>query len=284
MSDTKQVNKCKGKKSGAEDNEQEAKKGDSFFYPKHNLYSKREYELLDSIYSDEPGDMTEVKKQEAEEARDFWPQANDELLERPTPRKAYFSKVGWFTSGVVLSSLVWLVFFQVNVNSIQTKSDTEIVYQNKAKIITDKTVDKELTKKLEKLEKKIEKQKEVIAKAETAKKGSKLAFITNLFGKKEAPAKEVIAEEEPEIEVDIADADVETIEERVELAIAEDKPAEVKVKEPTLHTIRSGDSLWIIARDYYGNPSPENIRKIMEANDMSRVGVLRPGKKIVIPL
>ncbi|MBI3309147.1 MAG: LysM peptidoglycan-binding domain-containing protein, partial [Candidatus Melainabacteria bacterium] len=52
----------------------------------------------------------------------------------------------------------------------------------------------------------------------------------------------------------------------------------------TFHVIKNGDSLWLIAKEYYGEPTPENIRKIMEANRMNQIGYLYPGKKITIPL
>ena len=49
------------------------------------------------------------------------------------------------------------------------------------------------------------------------------------------------------------------------------------------HTVASGDLLWIIANKYYSNPSQENIEKIMKANNMKRIGLLKLGQKLVVP-
>jgi len=67
------------------------------------------------------------------------------------------------------------------------------------------------------------------------------------------------------------------------------KPNPVVINEPPkiepvkFHIVTNGDSLWIIANKYYSNPSPDNINKIMKANNMKRAGMLSIGQKLVIP-
>lgn len=211
----------------------------SYFYPKNDLYTREEFELLDTIYSDEPS-MEEKKeiKPEITNVENFWPQNKEEYLSISNNKNSFLTNAIWFLGGVALSSLIWLIYFQINIHEIRTKSDTQIVFQKSANIMTDKTVDKEVTKQLK---------GKTISKENTISK-----YFSNLFSKKN-PAPKVVTEPAPKIE---------------------------PVK---FHTITSGDSLWVIANHYYSNPSPDNINKIMKANNMRRVGTLSVGQKLIIP-
>ena len=212
----------------------------SYFYPKNDLYTREEFELLDTIYSDEPS-MEEKKKIKPEitNAESFWPQNKEEYLNISNNKNNFFTNMSWFLGGVALTSLVWLIYFQVNVHEIRTKNDTQIVFQKSAAIMTDKTVDKEVSKQLK-------------DKKSAGEKGNIISkYFTTLFARKTPKIQPV--NEPPKIE---------------------------PVK---FHIATNGDSLWVIANQYYLNPSPENINKIMKANNMKRVGTLSIGQKLVIP-
>ena len=212
----------------------------SYFYPKNNLYTREEFELLDTIYSDEPS--TEEKKEirlEVTNAENFWPQNKEEYLSTVNNKNNLFANITWFLGGVALTSLIWLIYLQINLHEIRTKSDTQIVFQKSANIMTDKTADKELSRQL-KDKKTAEKKENLISK-----------YFSSLFSRK--PVKIQPVSELPKIE---------------------------PVK---FYTVANGDSLWVIANKYYSNPSPDNIDKIMKANNMKRVGTLAVGQKLVIP-
>lgn len=49
------------------------------------------------------------------------------------------------------------------------------------------------------------------------------------------------------------------------------------------YTVKSGDSLESLARLFYGNSSPENIKKIQEANNIKNPHSIFPGQNLVIP-
>lgn len=148
----------------------EEKSRDSYFYPRTNLYTKEEHELLDTIYTDEPSPITQ-DGQEPVVLDNFWQDFKAEELILPQPKNKFFEKVTWFVVGAMLTSVLWLIFYQVNVHKIKTEMDTQIVFQKSAHIVTDKTADKEVTAKLEKKKthwfslKRAPKQEVVIAKA-----------------------------------------------------------------------------------------------------------------------
>jgi len=148
----------------------------------------------------------------------------------------------YFVSGVILTSVIWFVFFQVKVYEITTKDHTKIVFHKTTPIITDKTLDKEMKNAL-------------IAHSEQANTPTKSFF--SLFKSNEpaivnAPIPQVV-----------------------------NSQTNVKLK---YHTVSNGDSLWLIAREYYSEPSPKNIDKIMKANNMNKVVLLYPGQKLTIPM
>ena len=212
----------------------------SYFYPKNDLYTREEFELLDTIYSDEPS-LEEKKeiKLEVPSAENFWPQNKEEYLSISSSKNSFLTNMTWFFGGVALTSVIWLIYFQINVHEIRTKSDTQIVFQKSANIMTDKTADKELSKQL-KDKKSAERKENVISK-----------YFSNLFSRKSVK--------------------VQTISELP------------KIEPVKFYTVANGDSLWVIANKHYSNPSPENINKIMKANNMKRVSTLVVGQKLVIP-
>lgn len=211
----------------------------SYFYPKNNLYTREEFELLDTIYSDEPSilEQNNEVKSEVTNVENFWPQNKEEYLSLANNKNNFLANLSWFLSGVAITSLVWLIYFQVNIREIRTKSDTQIVFQKSANIMTDKNIDKEVSKQLK---------DKIIVKENVISK-----YFNNLFSRKKP--KFVAINEPPKIE---------------------------PVK---FHIVTNGDSLWIIANKYYSNPSPDNINKIMKANNMKRAGMLSIGQKLVIP-
>ncbi len=220
----------------------------SYFYPRNELYTREEFELLDTIYSDEPS--IEEKKEinpEITNSENFWPQNKEAYLSVANNKNSFLANLSWFLGGVALTSVIWLIYFQVNVHEIRTKSDTQIIFQKSANIMTDKTVDKELSKQLK--DKKVVEAK--INASSVPKENVISRYFTNLFSKN--PSKTQILSELPKIE---------------------------SVK---FYTVASGDSLWIIANKYYSNPSPDNINKIMKANNMKRIGTLSVGQKLVVP-
>ena len=217
----------------------------SYLYPKNDLYTREEFELLDTIYSDEPPviDQSKEIKQEVPVAENFWPENKEEYLNITNNKNNFFTNLGWFLSGVALTSVVWLIYFQINVHEIRTKNDTQIVFQKSANIMTDKTIDKEVSKQL-KDKKSIEEQS----------KSSNLIskYLANLFSKKTPVVKPPVTEPQ-------------------------------KIEPVRFYTVGNGDSLWVIANKYYSNPSPGNINKIMKANSMKRVSTLLVGQRLVIP-
>ena len=220
----------------------EAAPANNYFYPKNDLYTKEEFELLDTIYSDEPLNIGQDKEIKAEIpiAENFWPQNKEQYLSVSNNKNSFLTNAGWFLAGVALTSVIWLIYFQVNIHEIRTKSDTQIVFQKSANIMTDKTVDKEVTKQLK------DKQ------ATKSKSSNHTSWLTNLFSKKTPTIKPPISEPQ-------------------------------KIEPVRFHTVANGDSLWIIANKYYSNPSPDNINKIMKANNMKRVSTLSIGQRLVVP-
>ena len=114
----------------------------SYFYPKNNLYTRQEFELLDTIYSDDPIEEVVESKQPAL-IDNFWTQPL-------SPKSNTFTSMTWFISGVMLTSVIWLIYFQLSVHEIKAKHETQIVFNKSAQLMTDKTADKEMTKSLEK--------------------------------------------------------------------------------------------------------------------------------------
>lgn len=238
MAETTQINKFRQKRL-----RNTANKSSSYFYPKNNLYTRQEFELLDSIYSDEPSSTTMKAKQETIPEDNFWPQDKEKYLSTLKRSNSFLKNLSWFTSGVVLASAVWFTYHQVTVHQIKIKNDTQIVFQESPHLLTDKTADKEVTSMLEKQRnKEAEKQRKEIL-------GLPKISFSKLFKQK--------PKETPTV------------------------PAPVQTVK--YHTVADGDSIWSIANKYYSNPSPENINKIMKANNMKRVGILSIGQKLVIP-
>lgn len=120
----------------------------SYFYPKNNLYTRQEFELLDSIYSDEPSGLTENAGEKISQDN-FWQEDKEEYLRIANRKGKFFEKLTWFLSGVAITSVVWLIFFQVNIHKINSEDQTQIVFHKTANIVTDKTADAEVTNKLE---------------------------------------------------------------------------------------------------------------------------------------
>ena len=213
-----------------------------YLYPKNELYSKEEFELLDTIYSDEAPSAIEERAKEfnpESELVDFWPS------KRIANKVGFLTKAVWFLGGVMLTSVIWLIYFQVNVNEIRTKSDTQIVFQKSIGLMTDKTVDKEISKQLTN-KKSLQNKENPIAKVWNN-------LLKKKFNKTVAVSVPVVA-----------------------------SPIEAS-NTVRYHTLVNGDSLWTIANKYYSNPSPGNISKIMKANNMKRVGTLRIGQKLIVP-
>lgn len=252
---------------------------ETFLYPSNKLYSKEEFELLDSIYSDKPFntdinmELTETDKESLNLQRDnFWARNREELLAlQQNNKSSVFANLIWFASGMMLTSVVGLIYLQMNGRDIKPKQDIQIVFQKSAQIMTDKTADKEVSEQLVSSE---------IAKSSSIEKpiqsGFKFALPKlNIFPLQKSepkvevkePVKEVIASEPKAVEI----------------------PAQVQedaaVEQVKYHTIGNGDSLWILANKYYSNPSQENIKKIMKANHIRSVySTLHLGQKLVIPL
>ena len=118
----------------------------SYYYPKNNLYTRQEFELLDTIYSDGPQNTYENIEKEL--SHDFWPQNKEEYLKFSNKKSNFLTKLTYFTAGVMLTSAIWLIYFQVNLNERTAKDNTRIVFHKTAQILTHKTVDKEITRKL----------------------------------------------------------------------------------------------------------------------------------------
>ena len=111
------------------------------------LYTRQEFELLDTIYSDEPPGTFKSSDGLTQEDN-FWPQDKEKVFYF-NQNKNLFRNILWFISGVIFTSIIWFVFFQVKVHEIRTKDNTRIVFHKTAEIMTDKTLDKEVSKKLE---------------------------------------------------------------------------------------------------------------------------------------
>ena len=206
---------------------------------RNRLYTKEEFELLDTIYSDDG--ITQIK-QETLNIEDFWPKEKDEYLSLPLKRTPLIGNLGWFLGGILASSAVWLIYTQVSINEIKTKADTEIIFQKSASIMTDKNFDKK-------------------AQSQLNKNNSKsFGFLSGLY----------------------TNTQTKTQKDQVSPEVKQEAPPP-QIPVVRYHTVQNGDSLWIIANQYYSNPSPQNINKIMKANNMRRIGVLSIGQKLVIP-
>ena len=157
----------------------------SYFYPKNDLYTREEFELLDTIYSDEPSvlEQNNEMKLEVKNIENFWPQNKEEYLSTTNNKNNFLTNLSWFVGGVAVTSLIWLIYFQVNVHEIRTKGDTQIVFQKSANIMTDKTVDKEVSKQLK--DKK------------TAKENIMSKYFNNIFQRKKPEP--VVVNEPPKI-------------------------------------------------------------------------------------
>lgn len=223
---------------------------------RNSLYTKEEFELLDTIYSD---DGTTQAKQETLTIEDFWPKEKDEYLTLPLKRTPLLTNLAWFLGGILASSAVWLIYSQVSINEIKTKADTQIIFQKSTAIMTDKNFDKEAQKQLNK------------------NNSKSFGFLSNLFNTKKPVVPKQIQNTNTQTELQQ--------EPQKEQATAEMKQEIPSPQIPTVryHTVQNGDSLWIIANKHYSNPSPQNINKIMKANNMRRIGVLSIGQKLVIP-
>ncbi len=262
MPETTQLDKVRQKRVRAaagraktKDEEIPSSLGADYFYPKNNLYTRQEFELLDTIYSDEPPTIHDYKNLET---GDFWPENKEEYLTMSNPKTNLITNLVWFLGGVMVTSVIWLIYFQVSVNHIKTKMDTQIVFQNSASISTDKTVDKQIANKLE--------------------KENTIKFPT-FFAPK--PKQELIVQETL------------TQSNKKEEQIVQPQRQEQKVGIPLAgdtgtaryHIVSSGDSLWTIAKKYYSDPSPRNVDRIMKANEIKKkkMASLYIGQKIVVP-
>lgn len=249
---------------------------DTLLYPTNKLYSKEEFELLDSIYSDKPFNMdielTETDKESINLQRDnFWARNREELLALQNNKTNVFTNLVWFASGMMLMSVVGLIYLQMNGREIKPKQEIQIVFQKSAQIMTDKTADKEVSEKLVSTE---------IAKSSTEQATTsgfkfefpKLALFSLPKAEQKVEAKQLAQE--------VVASEPKPVQAPVQQQIAEPVVNQVKY-----HTIGNGDSLWILANKYYSNPSQENIKKIMRANHIRSVySTLHLGQKLVIPL
>ena len=239
---------------------QESSSANSYFYPQSNLYSKEEFELLDTIYSDEAAKQEHANRKVSTEqapVEDFWPRNREEYLTVTAPKSSFLTNLMWFCSGVLLTSAVWLVYFQISVKEIKTRADTQIVFQKATAIMTDKTVDKEVSKQLN---------QKPAAKGEVKKaKGILPSFLANWFQPKEAKL-EAETQSTPEQAQEVKEPTT--------------PPVETQLR---YHTVANGDSLWTIAQKYYESASPSNMNKIMKANNLRRASYLRPGQRLIIP-
>ena len=220
----------------------------TYFYPKNNLYTRKEFELLDSIYSDDPPTSAwEENATKKKGIEDFWPQVHRQNLGFFNTKKDLIGKISYLITGVMLTSVIWLIYLQFHDYHIRTKNDTQIVFQKSAEIITHKTADKQITS---------------VINSQQLEKNSQLAAcssqLKNLFNW--FPSKPKVIKEEK---------------------VKQPNPQQPQAVK--YHTVTTGDSLWTIANKHYSDPSPTNIEKIMKANNMKRIGILSIGQKIVIP-
>ena len=254
MSEVVELKKSSGKTSRVNPKKLPHSKHETFFYPKKMLYKKEELELLDSLYSDQPlGENEPLVELEADKST-LSRQQGTSLLKILSN-----NKTRWFTSGVVISSLVWVLCLQIGEKLFPDTNDTKIVFKTAATIVTDKNFDEEVSRNLG--------EKQLVLARVTEKHDSGFSFFPNFFAKKTYES---------------------TLNNKNGSApeITENKTGEKEVSEiqtVTYYTIKDGDSLWLIAKEHYGTPSPENIEKIKEANKIAS-GNLYPGKKIIIPL
>lgn len=277
MPETTQLNKVRQKRirvatgrSKTKDEEIPSSLGANYFYPKNNLYTRQEFELLDTIYSDEPPTIHDYKNLEN---GDFWPENKEEYLTMSNPKTNLITNLAWFLGGVMVTSVIWLIYFQVSVNHIKTKMDTQIVFQNSASISTDKTVDKQIANKLKK-------ENNVVKETVLNKEVPKVAFkFPTFFAPK--PKQELIVQETL------------TQNNKKEEQIVQPEKQEQKVETPSAgntgaaryHIVSSGDSLWTIAKKYYSDPSPRNVERLMKANEIKKrkMASLYIGQKIIVP-
>ncbi len=290
MARTKELNKINQKRMGNFANSSlEDSDTNTLLYPSFGtkLYSKEEFELLDSIYSDNPlsVDIQQKTEDQSEASSDisfqrdnFWARNREELLALQKSKNNIFSNLAWFSAGVMLTSVVGLIYLQMNSFEAKQKQDIQIVFQKSVQVMTDKTIDKEVADKL--IKKDFEKKDIVeIKNPEVAEKKNNFKFdFSDLFKKQEVKS----------VPVNVAQAEIEKPA-PVVAPVEAVKPAPVKVqetaKQPKYHVIGNGDSLWLIANKYYANPSNENISKIMKANNIRSVySTLRLGQKLTIPL
>lgn len=224
----------------------------SYLHPKGHLYTRKEFELLDTIFSDEPESTCKNNEEVPEE--DFWLNKNEDLVSSQQKQNNMSNNLKWFGGGILVTSLILTTFFQFKIHELTKKDNIKIVFHKAAHITTDKTLDRDITRGLTENEIKL------------AKASSKQVFPIsfNFFSRNQ---KEVKALDTKETKLAANNANV-----------REEKDQIVS------HVIQNGDSLWLIAKEYYGDPSPENIRKIQEANDLRIVKYLYPGSKLIIPL
>jgi len=254
MSETTQVNKPRNKRKRV--------KGEHIFlYPEHGLkreMSKSELEVLDSIYSDDTpvgGDQEFIEQRKHNK---FWIMDEEVKSPRKIRNSLLTLKCKWFTTGVVVASVLWFSYHQIHIHSLKANEDTKIVFQTAATIITDKSFDGHVASNLS----------DESIKLASISGGNKqgIPILSGLFTQNKAV--------ESQTNEEITETD----------GTASSEEQIIEEKEETFHVIKNGDSLWLIAKEYYGEPTPENIRKIMEANRMNQIGYLYPGKKITIPL
>lgn len=243
MADVTQMIRLKKKRRNLQPHDTD----EAFFYPNNKSLHKDEHETLDSIYSDSSND-------------NFW---KEETRMKPAGTTPFSMKLKWFSSGAVLASLIWLIYFQVSVHQIKSTHGPKVVFQTAATIVTDKNFDKEISKTLG---------NEPVALASVNDKPEfKIPFFSDFFAQKPQPVQPII-----EVAENISETTSETVPEAESTVVPQ-------VHKLTHHVIKNGDSLWLIAKEYYGNPSPENIEKIKQANPANS-SYLYPGKQIVIPL
>lgn len=212
----------------------------TYLYPKNNLYTRQEFELLDSIYSDEsPGFLWEENSMR-EQARRNHPGTFN--------KRDFLGKAGYLITGMMLTSVIWLVYLQFHDHSLRTKNDTQIVFQKSAEIVTHGSVDKQV--------------------AGVISPPRRVRPLAD--NQQSAVSKQSLA----------VDSLQSTVNRQLSTSSHHSSSTPKSIKS---HTIKNGDSLWLIANKYYSNPSPENINKIMKANKLRATSILSLGQKIVIP-
>ena len=249
MAETTHINRFRQKKLRNHKDREKAEQLNTYMYPKNNLYTRQEFELLDTIYSDSDESAVITKVEDSLDVNKFW---LDEKIGIPKDKNNLFSKLSWFFSGILIASVIWFICLQVTIFQIKSKSNTQLVFHKTLDIVTDKTADKQISANLLS-----HKQTKTFGLGfqEWLKNMSSNSTVNN---KSDDKAIKEEAKENTQV-------------------VPEDVP---KIK---YHTISNGDSLWIIANKYYSDPSPANIEKIMKANKMRRIGILQPGQKLIIP-